>query len=63
MTKTIFACKQVKEFSLKKRPAFLTAVCTIIMYFFKNFFMGKCPCNTGNGNGEYKKRSNLVIDC
>src|SRR3978361_1837029 len=62
MAEAIFACKQVKKFSLKKCSAFFTAIRTIVMYLSKNFFMRKRPRNTCNRNCQYKKRSNLVVN-
>ena len=50
MTKTIFTGKHVKYLSQKKVLAFSADLCAKLPGFFKHFFMGNCPCDTGNRN-------------
>jgi len=61
MTKTVLAGKQVKEFSLKKRLAFLAFFYAIFPRFTKNFFMRDRPGDAGNRDSKYKKIQYLKV--
>lgn len=55
MAETIFAGKQVKEFSLKDCPALFRTFYTIFSWFPEYFLMGNRPGNTGYRDSQYKQ--------
>ena len=59
MAEAIFAGKKIKKFSYGKRFTLLAFSYAIFPWFFKNFFMGYCPGNTGNRKSQQKKPRRL----
>lgn len=59
MTKTIFAGKHIKYFSQNEEPIFSAMLSTKLSWLLKHFFMGECPRDTGDRNGQYEKENNL----
>jgi predicted acyltransferase len=52
MTKTIFTREQVKEFSDHNCFTGFTTADAIFPWLPEYFFMGYCPCDTGDGDGQ-----------
>jgi hypothetical protein len=63
MAEAILTGKEVKEFSFHYGFTSYTSINTIVFEFTKNFFVGHCPCNTGNRYGQNKKPKYLYGDC
>ena len=61
MTEAILAGKEVKEFSLQQRSAFLRFTFTIFPWLAENFFMRNRPRNAGYWQSHYKEINDLVL--
>ncbi|SMP92428.1 hypothetical protein SAMN05421679_10455 [Epilithonimonas pallida] len=55
MAETIFAGKEVEEFSLSNGLRTATDFLTIFPGFAKDLLVRDCPCDAGNGNCNQEK--------
>ena len=62
MAEAIFASKEIKEFTARKRDCAFRLFLAIVARLAKYFFMSYGPCDTGDRNGQNKQPRKLKAD-